>query len=160
MGQRNPISVTIMLSASIARQVRAAFSRFPAANQGNIAILFAVALLPLLSFMGAAIDYTRANRARSSMQAALDSTALMLAKDLSDGKITTDQISAKASAYFTALYTNKDARSVAITASPMLARIVARRSRLSASAMALCSARRRASWITLMRTERPPARMQ
>src|SRR6188472_3991034 len=117
MGQRNPISVTIMLSASIARQVRAAFSRFPAANQGNIAILFAVALLPLLSFMGAAIDYTRANRARSSMQAALDSTALMLAKDLSDGKITTDQISAKASAYFNALYTNRDARSVAITAS-------------------------------------------
>jgi len=106
-----------MLSASIARQVRAAFSRFPAANQGNIAILFAVALLPLLSFMGAAIDYTRANRARSSMQAALDSTALMLAKDLSDGKITTDQISAKASAYFNALYTNRDARSVAITAS-------------------------------------------
>jgi Flp pilus assembly protein TadG len=117
MGQRNPISVTTMLSASINRQVRAAFSRFPSANQGNIAILFAVALLPLLSFMGAAIDYTRANRARSSMQAALDSTALMLAKDLSDGKITTDQISAKASAYFTALYTNKDARSVAITAS-------------------------------------------
>ena len=106
-----------MLSASITRQVRAAVSRFPAANQGNIAILFAVALLPLLSFMGAAIDYTRANRARSSMQAALDSTALMLAKDLSDGRITTDQISAKASAYFTALYTNKDARSVAITAS-------------------------------------------
>lgn len=106
-----------MLSTSITGQIRAALGRFPAANQGNIAVLFAVALLPLLSFMGAAIDYTRANSARSSMQAALDSTSLMLAKDLSDGKITTDQISAKATAYFNALYTNKDARSVAITAS-------------------------------------------
>lgn len=105
-----------MLNTSISSQVRAALTRFPAADQGNIAVLFAVALLPLLSFMGAAIDYTRANSARTSMQAALDSTALMLAKDLSDGRITTDQIGAKATAYFTALYTNKDARSVTINA--------------------------------------------
>ena len=68
-----------------------AASRFPGANQGNIAVLFAVALLPIISFVGAAIDYTRANSARSSMQAALDSTALMLSKDLSDGRITTDR---------------------------------------------------------------------
>lgn len=116
MGQMNPISVTIMLSTSITSQFRAALGRFPAADQGNIAVLFAVALLPLLSFMGAAIDYTRANNARTSMQAALDSTSLMLAKDLSDGKITTDQIGAKATAYFNALYTNKDAKSVTINA--------------------------------------------
>ncbi|WP_291865116.1 pilus assembly protein [Bradyrhizobium sp.] len=105
-----------MFDRSIASQVKGAVSRFPGANQGNIAVLFAVALLPILSFMGAAIDYTRANSARSSMQAALDSTALMLAKDLSDGRITTDQINAKATAYFTGLYTNKDANSVTINA--------------------------------------------
>ncbi len=116
MGHRNPISVTIMLSTSITSQVRAAFSRFQAANQGNIAVLFAAALVPLLSFMGAAVDYSRANNARSSMQAALDSTALMLAKDLADGRITTNQINAKATAYFTALYTNKNAQSVVINA--------------------------------------------
>ena len=50
------------------------------------------------------------------MQAALDSTALMLAKDLTNGTITTSQINAKAQAYFTALYNNKDAKSVTITA--------------------------------------------
>jgi hypothetical protein len=50
------------------------------------------------------------------MQAALDSTALMLSKDLSEGIITTSQITAKAQAYFTALYTNKDAKSVAVNA--------------------------------------------
>ena len=102
---------------SIANQFRRAISRFPGATQGNIAVLFGLALLPVLSFMGAAIDYSRVNTARSSMQAALDSTALMLAKDLSDGKITAGEISAKATAYFNGLYTNKEAKSVTINAS-------------------------------------------
>ncbi len=110
------MTVTIMPDISIATQVRRALCRFPGANQGNIAVLFAIALLPILSFMGAAIDYSRANSARSSMQAALDSTALMLAKDLSDGKITAGEINAKAIAYFNGLYTNKDAKSVTINA--------------------------------------------
>ena len=105
-----------MPGPSIARQVRRAVRRFPAADQGNIAVLFGVALLPILGFMGAAIDYTRVNSARSSMQAALDSTSLMLAKDLSDGRITVGEINAKATAYFTALYTNKDAKAVTINA--------------------------------------------
>jgi Flp pilus assembly protein TadG len=116
MGHRNPIMVTIMPGASIASQVRRAASRFPGDDPGNIAVLFGIALLPILGFMGAAIDYTRANSARSSMQTALDSTALMLAKDLSDGRITIGEISGKATAYFNALYTNKDARSVTINA--------------------------------------------
>ena len=50
------------------------------------------------------------------MQAALDSTALMVSKDLSQGLITTSQITAKAQAYFAALYTNTDAQSTAVTA--------------------------------------------
>ena len=40
-------------------------------------MLFAIALVPILSFVGAAIDYIRANAACTAMQAALDSTALM-----------------------------------------------------------------------------------
>ncbi len=52
-------------------------------SNGNVAVLFGIALVPILSFVGAAVDYTRANSARSSMQAALDSTALMVSKDLS-----------------------------------------------------------------------------
>lgn len=105
-----------MPATSIVSQVRRAVSRFAGANQGNVAVLFGVALLPILSFMGAAVDYSRVSKARSAMQAALDSTSLMLAKDLSDGRITVGEISAKAVAYFTALYTNKDAKSVAINA--------------------------------------------
>ncbi|MFG0221346.1 hypothetical protein, partial [Streptococcus suis] len=54
-------------------------------------------------------DYSRAVQARTSMQAALDSTALMLSKDLSSGTITTSQISTQAQAYFNALFTANNA---------------------------------------------------
>jgi len=90
--------------------------RFAGATGGNVAILFTIALVPLISFVGAAVDYSRATAARSAMQAALDSASLMVAKDLSAGTITTSQVSAKAQAYFTALYTNKEASGVTITA--------------------------------------------
>ena len=106
-----------MLDTVIFRRLRTAASRFAGANEGNIAILFGIAVIPIIGFVGAAVDYTRANSARSSMQSALDSTALMLAKDLTAGTITTSQISAKADAYFKALYTNPEAKSVTITAS-------------------------------------------
>ena len=95
---RNLISVIPMRNTAILNRVRTAAKRFVRADQGNIAVLFAVAAVPILSFVGAAIDYTRANSARSSMQAALDSTALMLAKDLTDGTINASQITAKAEA--------------------------------------------------------------
>ncbi|MCK1288331.1 TadE/TadG family protein [Bradyrhizobium sp. 44] len=84
-------------------------ARFAAAEQGNIAVIFAIALLPVLGFVGAAIDYSRAAQARSAMQAALDSTSLMVSKDLSSGTITTSQISIKAQAYFNALFTATNA---------------------------------------------------
>jgi Flp pilus assembly protein TadG len=105
-----------MFGASFRNQVRVAATRFAASEDGNIAVIFCVALVPLLSFVGAAVDYTRANAARSSMQAALDSTALMVSKDLSEGIITTSQVNAKAQTYFTALYTNNDAKSVSVNA--------------------------------------------
>jgi Flp pilus assembly protein TadG len=105
-----------MLGASITRHIKGAASRFAGANQGNIAVIFAIACVPMISFVGAAIDYSRANSARSSMQAALDSTALMLSKDLSSGAITASQITTKAQAYFAALYTNTDAQSISINA--------------------------------------------
>jgi Flp pilus assembly protein TadG len=105
-----------MLGAFIIRHVRTTANRFVGANHGNIAVIFAIALVPIISFVGAAIDYSRATSARSSMQAALDSTALMLSKDLSSGVITTSQIGGQAQAYFNALYTNKDAQSVTINA--------------------------------------------
>jgi Flp pilus assembly protein TadG len=116
-----PIEITFavraMLDSVVFRRIRAAVRRFAGANDGNIAILFGIAVIPIISFVGAAVDYTRAVSARSAMQAALDSTALMLAKDLTEGTINTSQISTKADQYFRALYTNAEAKSIAVTAS-------------------------------------------
>jgi Flp pilus assembly protein TadG len=98
------------------RTIERLLRRFARASEGNVAILFALALVPLLGFVGAAVDYSRASRARTAMQAALDSTALMVAKDLSAGVITTSQINATAQKYFTALYTDKEAQSISVNA--------------------------------------------
>ncbi|MCK1514381.1 TadE/TadG family protein [Bradyrhizobium sp. 190] len=106
-----------MLDTVVFRRLRAAARRFAGANDGNIAILFGIAIIPIITFVGAAVDYTRAVNARSSMQAALDSTALMLAKDLTEGTISTSEISKKADEYFKALYTNPEAKSDPVTAS-------------------------------------------
>jgi Flp pilus assembly protein TadG len=89
--------------------------RFVSAEQGNIAVIFAIVAVPIISFLGAAIDYSRANNARTSMQSAADSAALMVSKDLASGVITADQVAAKAQAYFNALFTNRDTSSVALT---------------------------------------------
>src|ERR1700682_2623082 len=104
------------METSVCSRIRSALAEFGLSDRGNIAVIFSLACAPLISFIGAAIDYTRANAARSSMQAALDSTALMVSKDLSQGLITTSDIATKAQSYFTALYTNKDANSVSVSA--------------------------------------------
>jgi Flp pilus assembly protein TadG len=54
---------------SCGSKIRSAARRFGAAQDGNIAVVFAFATIPVLAFIGAALDYGRANAARSSMQA-------------------------------------------------------------------------------------------
>jgi Flp pilus assembly protein TadG len=50
-------------------------------QRGAVAMIFALALIPMLAFMGVALDYTRASDARAKMQAAIDSTALAVAHE-------------------------------------------------------------------------------
>ena len=95
-----------MFRLPVVSRIGRQLARFAGAEQGNIAVIFAIALVPVLAFVGAAVDYSRAVQARSSMQAALDSAALMLSKDLSSGAITTAQLSSKATAYFNGLFTD------------------------------------------------------
>jgi Flp pilus assembly protein TadG len=54
--------------------------RFWSDRKGNVAVLFALAVLPVIGGLGAAIDYSMANSYRTDMQKALDSTALALSK--------------------------------------------------------------------------------
>jgi Flp pilus assembly protein TadG len=100
--------------ASIVHHVRQAANRFVGARDGNVAVIFGIAILPLLGLVGAALDYSRANAARSSMQAALDSTALMLSKDLSSGRVQPADVQSTAETYFKGLYKNKDVKTTPV----------------------------------------------
>jgi Flp pilus assembly protein TadG len=55
--------------------------RFRRHADGSIAPLFALALIPVITAVGAAVDYSRANNFRSFLQAALDTSLLAGAKD-------------------------------------------------------------------------------
>ena len=50
------------------------------ANGANVTVTFALATVPLVGFVGAAVDYSHANSVKAAMQAAVDGTALMLSK--------------------------------------------------------------------------------
>ncbi|MET7243534.1 TadE/TadG family type IV pilus assembly protein [Methylobacterium sp. EM32] len=52
--------------------------RFPSDRRGNLTILFAFLLPPMLIFAGAAIDYGAAMRLETRLQAATDATSLLL----------------------------------------------------------------------------------
>lgn len=107
-----------MFIRSISVQTHRAAQRLIRNERGNVAMIFAVALVPLLGFVGAAIDYSRTTSARSSMKVALDSAALMVSKDLgSNPSMSAAEISAKATNYFNALYTNGTSSPITITAS-------------------------------------------
>jgi Flp pilus assembly protein TadG len=49
---------------------------FRADQRGNVAVIFVLALLPLLSAIGCAIDYSRATRIQSKLQAAADAASV------------------------------------------------------------------------------------
>ncbi|MFZ4531361.1 MAG: TadE/TadG family type IV pilus assembly protein [Alsobacter sp.] len=60
--------------------LRRILSRFDADTGGGTVVIFAMALVPLIAVMGAAIDYTAAARLHDRLQVATDATALALCK--------------------------------------------------------------------------------
>lgn len=50
-------------------------------REGSVAATFALALIPMVGLVGAAVDYSSANSARASLQAALDAALIAGAKD-------------------------------------------------------------------------------
>ncbi len=59
---------------------------------GNVALIFALAAIPLFGVMGAAIDYSLASSYRADMQKALDATALALTKIMPADQATLDAV--------------------------------------------------------------------
>ena len=106
-----------MFVHSASRLVRHFLAPFIPDKAGNVAVTFAIVLVPLLGFIGGAVDYTRAESAKSSMQVALDSAALMVSKDLATTPtMSAADITAKASLYFYALYSNPNAPKITVSA--------------------------------------------
>jgi Flp pilus assembly protein TadG len=101
------MSGIVMFRLPVVSRIGRQLARFTGAEQGNIAVIFAIVLVPILGFVGAAVDYSRAVHARSSLQAALDSAALMVSKDLTNGTISETDIEAKTKSYFTGLYSGR-----------------------------------------------------
>jgi hypothetical protein len=81
--------------------------RFRRERKGNVAITFALASIPIMGFVGAAIDYSHANAVRVALQSALDSAALMLAKD--SANLSGTGLDDKAVLYVNALFNRTDA---------------------------------------------------
>ena len=54
----------------------ALLNRFRRDTSGNIAVIFAIASLPIMSAVGCAVDYSRATQLRSKLQAAIDAASV------------------------------------------------------------------------------------
>lgn len=63
---------------------------FRSDRRGNVLIMFGFALVPMIGLVGAAVDYSRASTARQMLNAAVDSAALMAARDAA--KLTDSQL--------------------------------------------------------------------
>lgn len=75
-------------------------------SRGNVAVIFGLAVIPVFGLVGAAVDYSRANSARTALQAAADSTALMLSRDLP--RLPESQYGTTGDSYFRNLFTRTD----------------------------------------------------
>jgi hypothetical protein len=76
------------------------FKKFWRAEQGNYAVITAVAMVPLLTAVGGAVDYSITTNEASNLQSALDSAALAIGARYTDD-MTEDQARQIGNDYFT-----------------------------------------------------------
>jgi Flp pilus assembly protein TadG len=95
------------------RRLRTCLQNFRTASAGNITVTFALATIPVIGAVGAAVDYSHVNSARTAMQAATDATALMLSKTADT--MTASQLNSKATSIFTGIYTRPEVTNITVT---------------------------------------------
>src|SRR5215467_3834176 len=91
------------------------FQRFLDDRSGSVLPLLALAAIPITGLIGASVDYSRAAAVQTSMQAAVDSTALAMAKNATTQNA--QQLQTSASDYFNALFTRTDAATPTVSVS-------------------------------------------
>src|SRR6202051_4888058 len=58
------------------RRLVSLIDRFRRDQRGNIAVIFVIACVPLISALGCAVDYTRATQMQSKLQSAIDAASV------------------------------------------------------------------------------------
>jgi Flp pilus assembly protein TadG len=69
------------MTAPMRTMLQSLACRFLLQSQGSVAPLLALALVPIVGLVGAAVDYSRASDVRTKLQAAMDSAVLAGAHD-------------------------------------------------------------------------------
>jgi Flp pilus assembly protein TadG len=103
-----------MMTNRIIAKLRNTWCQFRRATNGSTAVTFAVSFIPIVGLVGMAIDYSRASAVRSTMQAAADATALMIAQNAASSS--TDALNQSANDYFFSIFKRTDAQSPTVTA--------------------------------------------
>src|SRR3954452_10120602 len=89
--------------------------RFRNDRRANVAPIFALAIVPVIGLVGMAVDYSRGNSMKAAVQAALDATALAMARTAPN--LTAAQLQQQSSDMFFAQFNRSDAKNVVVTAS-------------------------------------------
>jgi Flp pilus assembly protein TadG len=76
-----------MLRHGLGGRLLDSITAFRSAKGGNVAIIFGLCVIPLIGLMGAGVDYSRAARIQTIMQAAADASALGSVAQASPGYI-------------------------------------------------------------------------
>ena len=102
-----------MAKGSLFSRFRDSLRAFESDESGNIAIIFVAAMIPVIGFTGVAVDYSRANSAKASMQAATDAAALILSKEAQT--LSPTDLNTKAMSYFLANFNRPDITNIVVT---------------------------------------------
>ena len=103
-----------MSTHTIFARFRHTLRDFCSSTRGNVALMFGLATIPLITSVGAAIDYSRFNSVKADLQGALDSTALSLAKEAASD--TNTQLQTDALAVFNATFSRTGVSNKTVTA--------------------------------------------
>jgi Flp pilus assembly protein TadG len=104
---------TTMDSKSLLARLQEGLKAFRAARGANVTVIFALALIPIMGSVGAAVDYSRASFTRAAMQSALDATTLMLSKTAQS--LSSEQISQQGNTFFNANLSSSELKSLSVT---------------------------------------------